>query len=351
MTVVKNIFLLAFVSTLISFFACTSPSSNTCVPDTAYSETDATSISFDFEIPKGKNIHEVMLTVNTGIAQSPIFLITRPGNPQGIMVLGTTYDSDIADPNSGIQFIISSSGGSGNYELHIFAKPVGVAIPGTFTGTGVDTWNFQVTNLIYGSDPSGEITSWDASFDPVMLAEDSKTEECDIASLMTVTATSTDNCIPLITYSKTDKTSILFDFEVPKGKNIHEVILSVNTGVAQTPTFAITLPGSIPSGITLGTSYDTNVSNPNAGMQFYVTLGPGTGNYELHIFAKPVLGVFPGTFTGTDVDTWNFTVNNLAAGTDPSGEIQSWDDNLPSTQLFENAGTTECDISYFTHIE
>jgi hypothetical protein len=153
----------------------------------------------------------------------------------------------------------------------------------------------------------------------------------------------------ITSYSCTDQTSLSIDFEVPLGKNIHEVILTCDTNLPQSPSFLITTPGSTPGPMILGTTYDTDLGNPNSGILFSVSEPTsGSGNYELHIYAKPHPSAGPGTFNGTGVDTWNFTVSSLAVGSDPSGQIESWDDSLPTTQLFEIGATPEYDIANLT---
>jgi hypothetical protein len=154
---------------------------------------------------------------------------------------------------------------------------------------------------------------------------------------------------PIVTFTASDRTELSIDFEVALGKNIHEVILYFNTNQPQTPTFQITGPGGINGTMNLGIIYDTDFGNPNSGILFSVSEPTaGSGNYELHIYAKPVGVPVQGTFDGTGVDAWNFTVSSLAVGSDPSGQIESWDNS--GTQLFEIPGGTY-DIANLANVE
>ena len=150
---------------------------------TSYSCTDMTSITLDFAVPLGKGIHIVELSIDTNTPQSPAFSISGPAGISGSMTLGTLYDTDSGDDNNGIRFIVSEPvSGSGNYLLKITEKPA--AFPGgTFTGSGTDIWSLTVASLSAGSDPAGEITSWDNSFTPAQLFENGGTPEYDIAHL------------------------------------------------------------------------------------------------------------------------------------------------------------------------
>ncbi|MBN1796945.1 MAG: hypothetical protein JW822_00090 [Spirochaetales bacterium] len=347
----KSITSILMLSILIVLSSCTPPTSEDGSgpePVTTYSRNNIDDMAVDFEIPYGKGINKVLLSLNTDLPQNPVFFLRLPDENWCLIEPGYTYDTYEKDSASGL---IVQLTGQDNYMLTITKKPL--AFPGgVYEGQGLEQWSFAVMDLTPGTNAGGEITCTDIIYH--QLVELSQTQDFDIAN---ITGTDVSGAWktqppPDTSYNKTDTTDITVNFKIPKNRGINQVRLELTTnqvqGGAQFSAYSSLFNSWIL--IILGNNNETG-STSEDGVEFSITEPvANSGNYLFTVTCKPV-DPPRGGFEGLPADTWRIRITGLQADSDIQGVVTSWDNNFVPGLLSEDAATPDYDIAHITEIE
>jgi hypothetical protein len=345
---VIGILVLSILTVLSSCNPPTSEDESGPVPVTTYSRNNIDNMAVDFEIPYGKGINKVLLSLNTNLPQNPIFFLKLPDEDWCLIEPGNQYDTYEKNSASGLVVQLT---GQDNYMLTITKKPL--AFPGgVYEGQGSEQWSFAVLDLTPGTNAGGEITCTDIIFHQLVILP--QTQDFDIANIngTDVSGAWKTQPPPDTSYTKSDTTEITVNFKIPKNRGISQVRLELNTNQAQGGAQFSAYSSLFNTWvfISLGSNNETG-NDPSNGVQFRITEPTAnSGNYLFTVTGKPV-DIPHGVFAGLPADTWKIKITGLQPDSDIQGAVTSWDNQFVPGQLSEDAVTPDYDIARITGIE